>query len=163
MASAARSKKPQRKSAKRPLRPAARKPAPRGGPPAKPGPGVVGLHHVFLGTGRFDDTWRFWKDVVGLAEISTWGDGAYRAGAVALGDASLVVAAEQEGRFSDLGYEIKHGTPQLFVRVRGLEAVFERMRARGAQVLREPHRTHWGARAFAVQAPERLVVVFIED
>jgi hypothetical protein len=121
-----------------------------------------GLDHVYVPTASFDASWKFWSEVVGLEAGETWGEGEHRGGVLSLGKSGVVVAQEQPGTKAEMGYLIEPGRPQVFVRVKSLDVIFEGMRSRGAVVVSEPHTTHWGPRGFSVQAPDGLVVSFVE-
>jgi predicted enzyme related to lactoylglutathione lyase len=123
---------------------------------------VVGLSHLFLPSSGFEDAWRFWTQAVGLSPIESWGVGAHRAGLVALGDSHMVLSGEPVGFSEEFGYESRHGLPQVFLQVKGLDALCEEMEECGATILRKPFATHWGPRAFTAQAPDGMVVGFVE-
>ncbi len=123
---------------------------------------VLGLNHLFLPTQGFQASWDFWTRVVGLPAEASRGEGDHRAGLLKFGGARLLVSGEPEGFSEELGWQAEHGRPQIFVSVRGLDALCKSMKARGAHVLRGPVKTHWGPRAFSVEAPDGMVVVFVE-
>ena len=124
--------------------------------------GARGFNHVYIPTASFEAGWKFWTEVVGLEPGETWGEGEHRGGVVSLGKSGLVVAQEPAGKQAEMGYLIELGRPQVFVRVKGVDAFCEAMKARGAVVVTEPHTTHWGPRGFSVQAPDGLIVSFVE-
>ena len=123
---------------------------------------VGGVHHLFLPTGAFPECWDFWTRVVGLPAHEQWGEGADRAGMVGVGPIPMVLAGGPGGFSEEFGTENVHGRPQVMFRAEDLDALFAAMKSRGAKVVREPFRTHWGPRAFTVQAPDGLVVAFVQ-
>jgi uncharacterized glyoxalase superfamily protein PhnB len=124
---------------------------------------VSGLDHLYLPTADFQAAWAFWTKVAGGKETTTWGDGAHRAGVVELGACRLVVAQETPNAGKgELGYDIVLGRPEIFLRCSGIDAVYEAMQKRGAAIVSPLHKTHWGPRAFSLQAPDGLIVSFIE-
>jgi len=129
-------------------------------PPA----GLSGVDHVYVAVKDFDAAWAFWTKVVGGSAVTTWGDGDHKAGIVSLGvGGGIVVAQESEGGGrAELGYQVVHGRPQLFVKVTAIDKVYKQMRTRGAKIVSELHKTHWGPRAFSLQGPDGMIVAFIE-
>lgn len=121
----------------------------------------IEVDHLFLGTSDFAASWRFWTETVGMEGLSAWGEPEY-AGSVKLGKGSITVAEGEEGPYEELGYDVRHGQPQLFLRTDNLTALHRRMKSRGARVLAGPLKTHWGARCFSVEGPDGMVIVFVE-
>lgn len=124
---------------------------------------IEGVHHLWVPSADFPASWRFWTEVIGLPVASKWGEGDYAAGSVLAGTAPITVAASKEGFYETLGYPIAYGRAQVFLAVKGIDAEFKRLKKAGANVVRGLHKTHWGPRAFTVEAPDGLRVVFMED
>ena len=123
---------------------------------------VTGIDHVYLASDDFDASWKFWTELVGAEATRQWGKGDHKAGIVMLGGSKLVLAQEEKGSHDDLGYTIEHGRPQLFYKVSGIASLFEQVKARGAEVVRPLHKTHWGPMGFSVLGPNGIVVAFVE-
>lgn len=157
-------RKPERKPERKTKRKAERKAEPKAARNAK-GPAPAGprieVDHLFLGTSDFGQSWEFWTQTVGMEGLSSWGDPKY-AGSVKLGGGAITVAEGEERRNEELGYEVRHGQPQLFLRTDNLTALHRRMKSRGAKILAGPKETHWGARCFSTEGPDGMVVVFVE-
>ena len=86
---------------------------------SKPAAAAPSLDHLYVATGNFEAAWKFWTGVVGLPVRHQWGDGDHQAGALGLGDATVVLAQEPPSVRTEFGYSTDHGRPQIFVR--GLE------------------------------------------
>jgi hypothetical protein len=120
---------------------------------------AVEFDHLFVGTSSFAEAWRFWTHVVGLEGRAQWGNPVY-AGTLGAGASSITVAQGEEGPYEELGYEVKNGRPQVYMRAASVDKLHRAMVKRGAKVLRGPLTTHYGARCFSVEGPDGMVVVF---
>ncbi len=120
------------------------------------------LDHLYVATGNFEAAWKFWTGVIGLPVRHQWGDGDHQAGALAFGSATVVIAQEPPSVRTEFGYATDHGRPQIFVRADDIEKTYAAVQKRGGRIVRALAKTHWGPRAFSVEAPDGLYVCFIE-
>jgi len=127
----------------------------------KPKATTVEFDHLFIGATSFGTSWDFWTRVMGLEAKSKWGNPEY-AGTVALGSGSVTVAQGEEGAYDELGYEVRNGRPQLYLRTKDVDALHNALAKRGANILRAPLTTHYGARCFSVEGPDGMVVVITQ-
>jgi predicted enzyme related to lactoylglutathione lyase len=82
---------------------------------------------------------------------------------VGLGEASITMAQGEEGPYEELGYTVRNGALQVYLRTDDVDALHAAMAKRGAKVLRAPLSTHYGARCFSVEGPDGMVVVFTQS
>lgn len=128
----------------------------------KAAPQVKGLEHVFLPTGRFEDAWKFWTEIAGGKAGEVWGSGDEKSGMVTFAGQSLVLGGNAEtDEDEELGYPVKHGMATLYFSTPDIKKLYKDLANRGAQVLRGPLTTHWGAKVMTVKAGD-AVVAFVE-
>ena len=95
--------------------------------------GGGGIHHVAMKVPDFDESVRFYTDVLGFTEAHRWGEGDKRAVLLDTGDGSHVeIFAGGERR--DAAASIIH----FALRSTDVDAAIERARAAGAEVTVEP-------------------------
>ncbi|MDX6768064.1 MAG: hypothetical protein SF051_00915 [Elusimicrobiota bacterium] len=126
-------------------------------------PAVKGLEHLYLPTGKFEDAWRFWTEVAGGQGGETWGEGDRKSGMVSFAGQSIVLGGDEErGEDEELGYPVRHGMATLYFSTPNIDKLYKDLANRGAQVLRGPLTTHWGAKVMTVKAGD-AVVAFVEN
>jgi uncharacterized glyoxalase superfamily protein PhnB len=125
-------------------------------------PEVKGLEHLYIPTGKFEDAWRFWTEIAGGKAVETWGDGEHKSGIVSFAGQSIVVGGDEEREEDEeLGYSVRHGAATLYFSTGDIQKLYKDLANRGAQVLRGPLKTHWGAKVMTVKAGD-AVVAFVE-
>lgn len=125
-------------------------------------PQVKGLEHLYLPTGKFEDAWHFWTHVAGGKAAGTWGEGPQTSGMVSFAGQSIVLGSDAEtAEDAELGYPVKHGQATLYFSTSDIKKLYKDLANRGAQVLRGPLKTHWGAMVMTVKAGD-AVVAFVE-
>ncbi len=126
-------------------------------------PQVKGLEHLYLPTGKFEDAWHFWTTVAGGTGGETWGQGDQKSGMVSFAGQSIVLGSDGErDEDEELGYPVKHGLATLYFSTPDIQKLYKDLANRGAQVLRGPLTTHWGAKVMTVKAGD-AVVAFVEN
>ncbi len=131
--------------------------------PAAKAPEVKGLEHLYLPTGQFEDAWKFWTEVAGGKGGETWGEGEHKSGMVSFAGQSIVLGSDEErDEDEELGYPVKHGQATLYFSTSDIQKLYKDLANRGAQVLRGPLTTHWGAKVMTVKAGD-AVVAFVEN
>ncbi len=127
-----------------------------------PKPEIKGLEHLYIPTGKFEDSWRFWTDVAGGKPVEQWGDGEHRSGIVVLGGQSIVIGGDDErDEDEELGYPVRHGAGTLYFSTPNIDKLYKDLANRGASIVRGPLKTHWGAKVMTVKAGD-AVVAFVE-
>lgn len=127
------------------------------------GPEVKGLEHLYMPTGKFEEAWHFWTRVAGGKAGETWGDGPQTSGMVTFAGQSIVLGSDPEtDADEELGYPVRHGQATLYFSTPDIKKLYKDLANRGAQVLRGPLTTHWGAKVMTVKAGD-AVVAFVEN
>ena len=105
--------------------------------------------HLFIAPQDFEASLAFYRDVLGWAILTTWGDGGKERGAVLSGGGIKVVLAEG------------HQGPRANVHldIHDVDGRFHRL-PKGAHVVVEPEDTHWGTRWFVVRDPDGNLIAF---
>ena len=108
---------------------------------------------VVITSAAFDASVAFYRDVVGLEMIEEWTDAGHGAILSAGGPARLeLIDLPERGRRVD--------TDSLFIglQVPAIEGVYERAKAAGHEIVREPADRPWGGRGFVVRDPNGVAV-----
>lgn len=125
-------------------------------------PQIKGLECLYLPTGKFEDSWKFWTEIAGGKPGETWGEGGERSGIVELAGQSIVIGSgEERDEDAELGYPVRHGNATLYFSTPDLDKLYKDLANRGASILRGPLKTHWGAKVMTVKAGD-AVIAFIE-
>jgi catechol 2,3-dioxygenase-like lactoylglutathione lyase family enzyme len=123
---------------------------------------IEGIDHVFFCTQGWDRTMGFWRDALGLEVQQDWSHGDYHGAALTLGDARVTLADAEEERDGEVGFRVEPGRPHLYLKVRGLDALTEALKAKGYEHLSGPVAMHWGPQVSAFRDPEGVPVMFVE-
>ncbi len=97
---------------------------------------------------------RFYEETLGLAVYREWGEGGARGVVFFLGGGLL--------ELSGSAAEPASGAVRLFLQVRDLRAVHERLAARGVPIAEEPAVRPWGLVEMVARDPDGLGLVFVE-
>jgi catechol 2,3-dioxygenase-like lactoylglutathione lyase family enzyme len=97
---------------------------------------------------------RFFEDTLGLAVYREWGEGKTRGVVFFLGGGLLEVSSTSPEPPSD--------AVRLFLQVRDLHAVRERLAERGVPIEEEPEVKPWGLFEMVARDPDGLALVFVE-
>lgn len=126
-------------------------------------PQIKGLEHLYLPTGKFEDAWHFWTRVAGGKPAGTWGEGPQTSGMIQFAGQSIILGSDAEtDEDPELGYPVKHGQATLYFSTSDIQKLYKDLANRGAQILRGPLKTHWGAKVLTVKAGD-AVVAFVEN
>ena len=109
---------------------------------------------VLLSPRDLERSLRFYEETLGLAVYREWGRGHERGVVFFLGGGLLEVSGPSVGPAS--------GAVRLFLQVRDLRAVRERLAARGVPVEEEPTVRPWGLFEMVARDPDGLALVFVE-
>jgi catechol 2,3-dioxygenase-like lactoylglutathione lyase family enzyme len=109
---------------------------------------------VLLSPRDLERSLRFYEETLGLAVYREWGRGRERGVVFFLGGGLLEVSGTSVGPAS--------GAVRLFLQVRDLRAVRERLAARGVPVEEEPTVRPWGLFEMVARDPDGLALVFVE-
>jgi catechol 2,3-dioxygenase-like lactoylglutathione lyase family enzyme len=109
---------------------------------------------VLLSPRDLERSLRFYEETLGLAVYREWGQGRERGVVFFLGGGLLEVSGSST--------EPTSGAVRLFLQVRDLGAVRERLAARGAPIEQEPALRPWGLLEMVVRDPDGLALVFVE-
>ena len=108
---------------------------------------------VLLRPQQLERSLRFYEDTLGLAVYREWGEGT-RGVVFFLGGGLLEVSSSSPEPPSD--------AVRLFLQVRDLHAVRERLAERGVPIEEEPELKPWGLFEMVARAPDGLALVFVE-
>ncbi len=97
---------------------------------------------------------RFYEDTLGLTVYREWGEGKTRGVVFFLGGGRLEVSSSSPEPASD--------AVRLFLQVRDLQAVRERLAERGVPIEEEPELKRWGLFEMVASDPDGLALVFVE-
>jgi catechol 2,3-dioxygenase-like lactoylglutathione lyase family enzyme len=97
---------------------------------------------------------RFYEDVLGLAVYREWVEGGSRSVVFFLGGGLLEVSGSGDERPTD--------ATRLFLQVRALGAVRERLAERNVPIEEGPALKPWGLREMVARDPDGLALVFVE-
>lgn len=109
---------------------------------------------VLLSPRDLERSLRFYEETLGLAVYREWGRGRERGVVFFLGGGLLEVSGTPVGPAS--------GAVRLFLQVRDLRAVRERLATRGVPVEEEPTVRPWGLFEMVARDPDGLALVFVE-
>ena len=109
---------------------------------------------VLLSPRDLERSLRFYEETLGLAVYREWGRGRERGVVFFLGGGLLEVSGASGGPAS--------GAVRLFLQVRDLRAVRERLAVRGVPVEEEPTVRPWGLFEMVARDPDGLALVFVE-
>jgi catechol 2,3-dioxygenase-like lactoylglutathione lyase family enzyme len=107
---------------------------------------------VVITTGAFDASLAFYRDVIGLELVEEWTDAGHGAVLSAGGPARVELI--------DLPERARVDTDSLFIglQVPGIDGLYERAKAAGHEITREPADRPWGGRGFVVRDPNGVAV-----
>lgn len=113
---------------------------------------VVDQFVVVITTGAFDASLAFYRDVIGLEVVEEWTDAGH--GAV------LSTGGPARVELIDLPESVRVDTESLFIglQVAGIDGLYERARAAGHEIVREPADRPWGGRGFVVRDPSGVAL-----
>lgn len=123
---------------------------------------VKGIDHVFVCSGKWQASMRFWRDVLGLEVLQDWSSGDYHGAAMKLGAERLTVAEGEVERDQEVGFRVEQDRPYLYFRVQGLDALVDHLRRKGIKILGGPVKLHWGPRMASAESPDGFPVMFVE-
>ena len=112
-----------------------------------------------LTVNAIDKSLAWYCDVLGFSVKERWEDGGRLLGAeISAGDVTFYIGQDdwQKGkhRTKGVGFRMYCSTTQ------DIDALAEQVKARGGQLLEEPHDESWGGRAFAVVDPDGFKITF---
>ena len=123
-------------------------------------PSVDRFDHLFIAPADFDKSLAFYRDVLGWAVVTTWGDEGEGRGAVLSGGGIKVVIAEQHGATSpDMARTARART---CTSTSTTSTSRFKLLPKGDHVVVEPEETHWGTRWFVVRDPDGNLIAFEE-
>ena len=107
---------------------------------------------VVITTAAFDASLAFYRDVIGLEVVEEWTDAGHGAVLSAGGPARVELI--------DLPDRARVDTDSLFIglQVRAIEGLYERAKAAGHEIVREPADRPWGGRGFVVRDPNGVAL-----
>jgi catechol 2,3-dioxygenase-like lactoylglutathione lyase family enzyme len=109
---------------------------------------------VLLSPRDLERSRRFYEETLGLAVYREWGQGRERGVVFFLGSGLLEVSGSSSGPAS--------GAIRLFLQVRDLRAVRERLAAGNVPIEQEPTVRRWGLFEMVARDPDGLAIVFVE-
>lgn len=125
-------------------------------------PSADRFDHLFIAPADFDKSLAFYCDVLGWSVLTIWGAKGEGRGAVLSGGGVKVVLAERhptDDKSWSLGV---NGTrPNLHLDIHDVNVRFKLL-PRGAHVVIEPEKTHWGTKWFVVRDPDGNLIAFEE-
>jgi methylmalonyl-CoA/ethylmalonyl-CoA epimerase len=113
---------------------------------------------VALTVPDFDEALAFYRDALGLEQITDWSSGDGRVVVLAAGRATLELFDEQQAETVDrieAGRRVS-GTVRLALEVTDSESTARRLVAAGAEEVAPPVTTPWGDRNARVRAPDGM-------
>ena len=108
---------------------------------------------ILLRPADFGRSRTFYHDILGLAIYREFGPAEHPGVVFFLGQGLLEVS----GSHDEPG-----GPLRLWLQVRDVRAEYERLRAAGVTVLREPRRESWGLVEAWIEDPDRVPIVLVE-
>ena len=118
--------------------------------------------HLFIAPADFAKSLAFYRDVLGWALISSWGDEKEGRGAVLSGGGAKVIIAERHATKAPSATHGANGPrPNVHLDIHDIDARF-RMLPAGDHVVVAPEDTHWGTRWFVVRDPDGNLYAFEE-
>jgi catechol 2,3-dioxygenase-like lactoylglutathione lyase family enzyme len=96
--------------------------------------GGGGIHHVGLQTNKFDETYKFYTEILGFKEAALWQKDGKRAVTLDTGDGNCFEIFETDLEFPKGKTAIKH----IALRTSRCIEVLERVRAAGMEIIMEP-------------------------
>jgi catechol 2,3-dioxygenase-like lactoylglutathione lyase family enzyme len=117
-----------------------------------PATGAVEQLVVVITTPAFDASLAFYRDVIGLEVVEEWTEAGHGAVLSAGGPARVELI--------DLPERARVETDSLFIgmQVRAIDGLYERAKAAGHEIIREPADRPWGGRGFVVRDPTGVAV-----
>jgi len=109
---------------------------------------------VLLRPSDLERSVRFYEETLGLAVYREWGEGRSRSVVFFLGGGLLEVSGSSAERPSE--------AVRLFLQVRDLRAMRERLVERGVPIEHEPELRPWGLFELVGRDPDGLALVFVE-
>lgn len=125
-------------------------------------PSVDRFDHLFIAPADFEKSVAFYRDVLGWAIVTRWGDEKEGRGAVLSGGGIKVVLAEQH-RTGDKSWShgVNGSRPNLHLDIHSVDLRFKVL-PKGEHVVIPPEATHWGTRWFVVRDPDGNLIAFEE-
>jgi catechol 2,3-dioxygenase-like lactoylglutathione lyase family enzyme len=119
---------------------------------APTGPAVEQLV-VVITSAAFDASLAFYRDVIGLELVEEWTDAGHGATLSAGGPARVELIDLPESADRVL-------TESLFIglQVPEIEGIYERAKAAGSEIVREPTERPWGGRGFVIRDPNGVAL-----
>jgi catechol 2,3-dioxygenase-like lactoylglutathione lyase family enzyme len=116
------------------------------------------FHHLFITPADFEASLTFYRDVLGWTVTETWGaPGNGRGVALSGGGIKVVIAEPTTSATSDEG--LGSARPNVHLDIHDIDKRFGTL-PKGAHVVREPEKTHWGTRWFVVRDPDGNLIAF---
>lgn len=123
---------------------------------------VVGIDHIFICPKDWKKSMGFWRDTLELKVQDDWSDREYHGAAMTLGESRVTLAEPEESRDKEVGFRVEQGRPYVYLRVTGLDALLERLKKEGVEILSGPVALHWGPRLVSVRDPDGIAVMLVE-
>ncbi len=125
-------------------------------------PSIDRFDHLLIAPSAFDKSLAFYRDVLGWAVVTTWGNPGEQSGAVLSGGGIKLVLAEQHATTDKPRSQGVNGTrPNMHLDIHDVNMRF-RVLPKGEHVVVEPEPTHWGTRWFVVRDPDGNLIAFEE-
>jgi len=116
------------------------------------------FHHLFITPADFEASLTFYRDVLGWTVTETWGaPGNGRGVALSGGGIKVVIAEATTPATNDEG--LGSARPNVHLDIHDIDKRFGKL-PKGAHVVREPEKTHWGTRWFVVRDPDGNLIAF---
>jgi len=115
--------------------------------------------HLYIEPADYEASLGFYRDVLGWTVTEHWGANGGSRGAVLSGGGMKIVIAERDaaGKPADAS----GARPRVHLDIHDIDARFEAL-PKGAHVVTEPEKTHWGTRWFVVRDPDGNLIAFEE-
>lgn len=116
------------------------------------------FHHLFITPADFETSLTFYRDVLGWTVTETWGaPGNGRGVSLSGGGIKVVIAEPTTPATNDEG--LGSARPNVHLDIHDIDKRFGKL-PKGAHVVREPEKTHWGTRWFVVRDPDGNLIAF---
>jgi uncharacterized glyoxalase superfamily protein PhnB len=117
------------------------------------------FHHLYIEPADYDASLGFYRDVLGWVVTEHWGANGGSRGAVLSGGGMKIVLAERKG--GEKSADASGTRPSVHLDIHDIDARFEAL-PKGAHIVAEPEKTHWGTRWFVVRDPDGNLIAFEE-
>ena len=116
--------------------------------------------HLFISPRDFDQSRRFYVELLGWQVVSEWTDNRGKKGAILNGGGVRIVLAEPHDEAGVRNPDAPHSSA-LHLDIHDADARFAQIPA-GDHIVQRPEDNHWGTRWFVVKDPDGNLIAFDE-